>query len=82
MVHITDRFVLFVFDHPTEDILNLFNRFVRSLTEDELKELEIPTLLETGKCARDATELMKQAILDDIREREQESHAATGTGPK
>lgn len=71
MDKITDRFVLFVYKNPDEDVLSLLNRFVYSLTPEEREMLEeaVPLVLETGKAARDACNEVNDLILADIRER-------------
>lgn len=69
MLHVIDKFVLFIFDHPSDDIVELFNRFTRGLTEQELKELNVPLTLESGKSCRVAPEALKQAIIQDIKNR-------------
>lgn len=70
MIRVIDKFVLYVFDHPTDDLIQLFNRFVRGLSEEELKELDVPLTLETAKSSREATDKIREAILADIRNRE------------
>lgn len=71
MDKITDRFVLFVYKNPDQDILSLLNRFVYSLTPEERGLLEgaVPLVLETGRAAREACSEVKELILADIRER-------------
>ena len=52
MDKIIDKFVLFVFRHPEDDILGLFNRFVYSLTPKEQEEVSnlAPLVIESGNC--------------------------------
>lgn len=68
---ITDRFVLFVLDHPNEDIHHLFNRFVYSLTEEEYAQIAevVPVVLGIGESARDASDEIKKVIVEDIQTR-------------
>ena len=65
---IIDNFILFVYKNPTEDIHMLLNRYVRSLTEEELKQINgmSPLLLETGLSALEAEPIMKKMIMEEI----------------
>ena len=49
MDKIIDKFVLFVFKNPEEDVLDLFNRFVYSLSPDEQEKINdvIPLVIES-----------------------------------
>lgn len=68
MDKIIDKFVLFVFKNPEEDVLDLFNRFVYSLSPDEQEKINdvIPLVIESGAATREAPEKIQQIILDEI----------------
>ncbi len=68
MEKIIDRFVMLVFNHPNEDICNLMNSFIRTLTSDELREIDemIPVVLSAGEAARDTSDEMKKLIQLEI----------------
>lgn len=71
MNEIVDRFVLFVYRNPTEDIYMLLNRYVRSLTEEEQKQIigMSPLLLEAGISALEAEPIMKKMIMEEINQK-------------
>ena len=68
MDKIIDKFVLFVFKNPEEDVLDLFNRFVYSLSPDEQERISdvIPLVIESGAATREAPEKIQQLIIDEI----------------
>lgn len=68
MDKIIDKFVLFVFRHPEDDILGLFNRFVYSLTPKEQEEVSnlAPLVIESGNAAREAPDMVRQLIIDEL----------------
>lgn len=68
MDKIIDRFVLFVFQNPVDDILELFNRFVYSLTPEEKEEINkmVPLVIESGNAAREAPEMIRQLIIQEL----------------
>ena len=68
MDKIIDKFVLFVFKNPEEDVLDLFNRFVYSLSPDEQEKINdvIPLVIESGAATREAPEKIQQIIIDEI----------------
>ena len=68
MDKIIDKFVLFVFRHPEDDILGLFNRFVYSLTPKEQEEVSnlAPLVIESGTAAREAPDMVRQLIIDEL----------------
>lgn len=68
MDKIIDKFVLFVFKNPEEDVLDLFNRFVYSLSPDEQEKINdvIPLVIESGAATREAPEKIQQLIIDEI----------------
>lgn len=75
MDKIVNKFVLYVFDHPSEDVLDLMNQFVRTLNPEELKAIEgmFPLVLESGVAAKKCSTLMKNEILkENHRQLEQE----------
>lgn len=68
MDKIIDKFVLFVFRYPEDDILGLFNRFVYSLTPEEQEEISnlAPLVIESGNAAREAPDMVRQLIIDEL----------------
>lgn len=68
MDKIIDKFVLFVFKNPEEDVLDLFNRFVYSLSLEEQEKINdvIPLVIESGTATREAPEKIQQLIIDEI----------------
>lgn len=68
MDKIIDKFVLFVFKNPEEDVLDLFNRFVYSLSPEEQEKINdvIPLVIESGTATREAPEKIQQIIIDEI----------------
>lgn len=69
MDQIINQFILFVFDHPEEDVLDLYNRFVRGLNETNRKQFitMFPLIIESAETAKHSSEAMKSAIKEDIR---------------
>ena len=61
MDQIINQFILFVFDHPEEDVLDLYNRFVRGFIT------MFPLIIESAETAKHSSEAMKSAIKEDIR---------------
>lgn len=68
MDKIIDKFVLFVFMNPEDDILGLFNRFAYSLTPEEQETIGgmVPLVVESAAAAREAPEVIRQLIIQEL----------------
>lgn len=68
MDKIIDRFVLFAFQNPEDDILGLFNRFAYSLTTDEQETISgmVPLLIESASAVREAPDMVRQLIINEL----------------
>ena len=68
MDKIVDKFVEIVLAYPTVNIQSLFNRYMHTLSEEEIEEIGeyFPVILRAGEAARNASPEMKQLIIQSM----------------